>query len=357
MEYVELSEIKDYKKFGTLLAYTNKNIVISTQKKSIDDQCNAVKEILTEYKKNIQKGIQTIIIDEGHKFAPEGQTTPSKAIVRAMFQENRSDGLGVIIVTQRPARLDKTILSQCDNLLLGRVTSYTDKQAIMNYIDTKEDMEKISKLEIGEMFFYGFGQDQATINKVRKSSTEHSGGTPEHLLSEKKELYQKYASRIIKKQSKEMKDMSEKDLVKNVVPSMDTFKDFAVMGAKMSLGLGATAIVGNMTQSIVPKSPIPVISSRTLGSTAGTIVMYSAYKMFPNEKVKDILKYGVAGSSVYTAGSLIADVLVVSPIKIPTIVNTALGLTTGVTGQQESKKEGSVKDSEEKAPDLNTYFQ
>jgi DNA helicase HerA-like ATPase len=47
-----------------------------------------------------------------------------------MFQENRSDGLGIIAVTQRIARIDKTIISQADNMAIGRVTSHIDKNLL-----------------------------------------------------------------------------------------------------------------------------------------------------------------------------------------------------------------------------------
>ncbi len=91
---------------------------------------NSCTSFITEFKKNIRRGIQTVIIDEVHKFAPEGQKTESKEVIRGMFQENRSDGLGCIAITQRISRLDKTILSQADHLAIGKVTSFRDKEAV-----------------------------------------------------------------------------------------------------------------------------------------------------------------------------------------------------------------------------------
>ena len=74
------------------------------------------------YKQNIRKGIQTLVIDEIHKYAPEKEKTISKDSIRGLFQESRSDGLGIIGITQRPQRLDKTCLGQAEHLGVGRVT-------------------------------------------------------------------------------------------------------------------------------------------------------------------------------------------------------------------------------------------
>jgi hypothetical protein len=329
MDYVHISDIKDYKKYGMLLALTNKNVVISTKGEDIEKQTKAVDTLMRAYKKYMKKGIQMCIIDEGHKFAPEGEGTPAKGTIRGMFQENRSDGLGIIIVTQRPARLDKTILSQADNLLMGRVTSYRDKNSIMNYLDNKEDLEKISKLEIGEMFFYGFENDEAIVKKVRKSQTEHSGDTPKHLLSENSQDYYKYSNKILKRKKRSETMEDKKDIVKNIVPSVSTFKDMAIKGGKVSLGIGVAGIAGQYLGNMF-SSPLPVVSSRTLGSAITMVGLYTAYNLIPNATAKDILEYSVAGSAIYTLGSGIADVLMVSNINLPAPIMNVFGMATSV---------------------------
>jgi len=74
--------------------------------------------------------------------------------------------------------------------------------------------------------------------------------------------------------------------------------------------------------------------------------------MLPEGGVKDVAKYATAGSTVFTAGSLIGDLIVVSNIQVPNIVNFVLGLATGAAPQQvEGKKAEGGSDV-----DLNTNF-
>ena len=57
------------------------------------------------------------IVEEAHNFIPsrgEGQIdTPSVEIIRKVITEGRKFGVGLLLVSQRPSRLDETTLSQC----------------------------------------------------------------------------------------------------------------------------------------------------------------------------------------------------------------------------------------------------
>ena len=64
-----------------------------------------------------------IVIDEAHNLAPTMPTSErspeavSQALVR-IAMEGRKYGLFLIVVTQRPSRLNENLLSQCDSLCL-----------------------------------------------------------------------------------------------------------------------------------------------------------------------------------------------------------------------------------------------
>lgn len=334
-EYIKISDVKDPKAYGILLAQSRRNTVIRTKHESEEDQNKFLNTFLTSYKKHIKKGIQTLVIDEVHKFAPEGANTLSKNTVRGLSQENRSDGLGIITVTQRVSRLDKTILSQADNLFIGRVTSFRDKEAVKNYIDNPDDLTKIATLEKGQFYLYGL-QEEPVIVKIREAETKHSGEAPKNLLSEKNDYYLKYAPRILKKGSvnRMAENVKETEIIKDIVPSTETFKDYAFMGAKMALGMGVAGMVGNVTGNLI-KSPLPVISTRTLGSAVTVVALYAVHKNVP--MAKDITKYAVAGACAYTAGSLIFDVLDFTNVNVP-ILNSAISMTTLVPVAQKASE-------------------
>ena len=71
-----------------------------------------------------------IVIDEAHNLAP---TQPATDLARSLNEilvtiatEGRKYGLFLVLITQRPQRLDQTILSQCDNLCLLKMNNRLD---------------------------------------------------------------------------------------------------------------------------------------------------------------------------------------------------------------------------------------
>jgi len=332
-EYINAEHVKSVRGLALLLSQTNRNTVIRTKRLTITSQTMFINHFLSHFRKNIRKGIQTIVIDEIHKFAPETQNTKSKDTVRGMFQENRSDGLGCIAITQRISRLDKTILSQADHLCIGKVTSHRDKEAVKNYIDNVNDVEKISKLDKGEFYLYGFGLAEPEIVKIRESESEHSGNSPKNLITEDVITYNTHINKFVKKRGRNK--MSDKistqgEPIKGVVPSMDGFMDLAKLGSKIALGGAIGGIAGNFVGSRFG-SPIPMISSRTLGGAGTTIALYTGYRMIPMQGVKELMKFASAGSAVFTFGSLAFDVLNALNVKLPNLLSFALATATGVS--------------------------
>jgi hypothetical protein len=58
-----------------------------------------------------------LVLEEGHTFAPARAETPAekRAIntTKQIAQEGRKFGVGLVLISQRPSRLDETTLSQC----------------------------------------------------------------------------------------------------------------------------------------------------------------------------------------------------------------------------------------------------
>lgn len=350
--YIDVRQVKSSKTAAVVIAASNKNVVIQIKRLSIQDQQKFVKTFLEEFRLNLQRGIRTVVIDEMHKFAPESEKTDSKEIIRGMFQENRSDGLGIIGISQRPQRIDKTCLSQADNLCIGKVTSFRDKEAIKNYIDDPADLEKIKGLGKGQFYFYGFGLSDPIVEQVRKSESEHSGSSPKDLLNEDNSLFQQNVNKFYKGDRKMSENIPQgQGMIGKILPTREGFMNLAALGAKMSLGVAAGGLVGTFVSSKF-SSPIPVVSSRTLGAGASTVVLYTGYRMMPEGAIKDVAKYATAGSTVFTAGSLIGDLLVASKIQVPNIVNFVLGLATGAAPMQTQGKQSEGGSD----VDLNTNF-
>lgn len=328
-EYIEAANVKDAGKLGILVAKTNRNVVIQVRSLAIGEQAEFVKKFLKSYRQHQLKGIKTIVIDEIHKFAPEGTKTAASDYVVGLFQEDRSMGLGAIAITQRPQRMSKTILAQADVNFTGRLTAMRDLQAVQTYLDSKDDILKIKRLKQGEFFVTGL-RDEPFLVQIRKAETQHSGNSPKHLLTENSQIFSKHLKSVYKVDKKMSNNVNTaKEPVKEIIPSKAGLIDLAGIGAKMSLGSAISGTVGFAAQTYI-KSPIPVVSSRTLAAGVSSLVMYAGYRKISNATIKETLKYGTAGSVVFTAGSLFYDILEVSGVKLPNIVNGFIGMATGV---------------------------
>lgn len=349
-DYINAHQIKNAKGLGILLAQTNRNVVISTKGLGIEDQQKIVKEVLEEYRKYIRKGIQCIVIDEMHKFAPETEKAESKDTIRAMFQENRSDGLGIIGITQRPARMDKTCLSQADNLIIGRVTSFRDKEAVKNYLDNVDDIESIAKLEKGEFYFCMSALDAPHTDQVRKSVTTHSGNSPQHLLNEQRDEYHKLKRRFVRMENSAAQANNIANVAGIQVPGPASVLKMGLNGMKITAGFAVGRFAGSYLGNKIPIK-LPFVSPTTLGSTITTAALYAGYRLTPgNIKIaKDVMEYATYGAAAHWVGSVAFDILNAVGVRVPDVFANVLSMTTGAGSAPAGNAESS-------SVDTNTIF-
>ena len=80
--------------------------------------------------KREQRRPMLIVIDEAHNFCSPDQHSPLQVAVRERIvqiaAEGRKFGLWLLLSTQRPSRVHPSIMSQCDNLALMKMTSPAD---------------------------------------------------------------------------------------------------------------------------------------------------------------------------------------------------------------------------------------
>lgn len=72
-------------------------------------------------------------------------------------KEGRKYGVSILAVSQRPADVSKTILSQCSNFIVLRLTNERDKGVIKNLLpdSLKSTIEYLPLLDIGEALIVG----------------------------------------------------------------------------------------------------------------------------------------------------------------------------------------------------------
>jgi hypothetical protein len=118
------------------------------------------------------------VLEEAHNFCPErgfGEVASSK-ILRTIASEGRKFGMGLMAISQRPARVDKNVLSQCNTQIILKVTNPNDLAAISESVEgmgvgVKED---IRDLPVGVAMIVGI-TDQPLIVDIRIRRSEHGG--------------------------------------------------------------------------------------------------------------------------------------------------------------------------------------
>jgi hypothetical protein len=103
-----------------------------------------------------------LVCDEAHLYIPslEGSNPIEAAAVRsfeAIAKEGRKYGVGLVVVSQRPADVSDTVLSQCNNFLILRLTNDHDQAVIERLVPQNVSglIGMLPSLEPGEAMLIG----------------------------------------------------------------------------------------------------------------------------------------------------------------------------------------------------------
>ena len=181
LEY--LSEVEIFAQEGTRideLVVKGKTTIINLKGSPPDIQELVVNRLATamfELRKVGRLPPLMLVVEEAHSFCPQiGQVATSK-IFRTLASEGRKFGLGLVIITQRPAKVDKNVLSQCNTQLILKVTNPNDLKAIVSSVEglTTAMAEEIQRLPIGVAIATGGGIQMPLLVEIRPRETKHGG--------------------------------------------------------------------------------------------------------------------------------------------------------------------------------------
>lgn len=119
-----------------------------------------------------------IFLEEAHNFIPQRTSTPVTDIIVTIATEGRKRGLGIVMVGQRSARIDKDVLSQAGILLLHHVRHPADVSVYMDIIPMDRNWVKstTNQLDTGEaIILIGAA---VNVSQIRQRHTFHAGYTP-----------------------------------------------------------------------------------------------------------------------------------------------------------------------------------
>jgi DNA helicase HerA-like ATPase len=128
-------------------------------------QCTIVSilmEALFEHRASLSNAIAPFVtfIEEAHTFIPsmrEGAgDAPSVDTLRKVITEGRKFGTGLVLITQRPSRVDETILSQCNSFLVLRLVNPKDQNFVRSVMENLSDADA--------RLLPGFGPGQGIVS-------------------------------------------------------------------------------------------------------------------------------------------------------------------------------------------------
>lgn len=132
-----------------------------------------------------------LFVDEADLFAPQDKEQGDNKMLgafQAIVRRGGLLGLGCTLITQRPALLNKSVLTQLDLLILLRLVAGNDQDAVdKNYIQragSKEQraelMGSLASMKVGEAWLWEPGAEPALFvrTKIRERHTFNSSATP-----------------------------------------------------------------------------------------------------------------------------------------------------------------------------------
>jgi ribosome-binding protein aMBF1 (putative translation factor) len=137
-----------------------------------------------------------LVLEEADAFAPQqpmGELTRVLGEVDRIARRGRNFGFRLISITQRPAKLNKDVLTQLSTLVALGVTSPQDRDAIKAWVDGNADREQakkvyesLAKLPVGEGWIWAPDHDLLkhvkfpAIRTLDTSKTPKAGDTRIH---------------------------------------------------------------------------------------------------------------------------------------------------------------------------------
>lgn len=169
-------------KLAELALEDNVPIILDVSGYLDDDKADAVvretaSELYTKEKKLNKPFL--MLVEECHEYIPEGGIDETGEILIKIGKRGRKRGLGICGMSQRPADVKKSFITQCDWLVWHRLTWDNDTKVVRKVIDA-EHADAVQDLADGEGFLMAdFLDEDVQRVQVRRKRTFDAGATPD----------------------------------------------------------------------------------------------------------------------------------------------------------------------------------
>jgi len=129
-----------------------------------------------------------VVLEEAHLFVPQETAHGDQEMLGAfqrLMRQGRSRGIGMMLIDQRPASVNKNLLTQCELLVAHQITGTQDRKALEDWVKGQADADQVKQftstlasLGRGEAWFTSPGIGLFERVQVRQRETFDSSATP-----------------------------------------------------------------------------------------------------------------------------------------------------------------------------------
>lgn len=119
-----------------------------------------------------------VFIEEAHNFVPPSTNNQISQMIKRIASEGRKFGIFLVVITQRPGKIDQDVLSQCNSEIILRITNPLDQKAILESGESisASILDDLPSLNVGEGILVGEFVKMPVIAKIRERETMEGGG-------------------------------------------------------------------------------------------------------------------------------------------------------------------------------------
>ena len=165
---------------------SQKVLEIRTRQRRIEELNEINSTEITEEEKKKTIPIVWMFIDEVHEFLPANGKTAATASLSRVIKEGRQPGIGLVMATQQPGKLDTDIITQSDIIISQHVTAKLDIDALNTVMQTymASDIRKylmdLPRLP-GSCIILDDNSERIYPVQIRPRFTWHGGETPKSI--------------------------------------------------------------------------------------------------------------------------------------------------------------------------------
>jgi DNA helicase HerA-like ATPase len=144
---------KDEEHIQQLITKSKKIVldVSETEKKIINDFLDSIYRVATNLFREGQhkQNPFLIVVEEADIYIPQ-QKRDGLEILQVISRRGRKRGLGILLATQRPALVNKNVLSQCNNVFIGKLTLKNDIDSVRIFFSSMDYARQLTGLKPGQ---------------------------------------------------------------------------------------------------------------------------------------------------------------------------------------------------------------